>query len=69
MHENANITFQNQESAKIMETILAIQPRVSSGVGGRSPDEVVMGMAKGLLEQVPGVLEEAKGNQEHFVVD
>jgi hypothetical protein len=52
-----------------METILAIQPRVSSGVGGRSPDEVVMGMAKGLLEQVPGVLEETKGNQEHFVVD
>lgn len=54
MHENANITFQNQESAKIMETILAIQPRVSSADGGGpTPDELVSQMAKNLLEQVP----------------
>jgi dynein heavy chain len=39
MHENANITYQTQESNKIMETILSIQPRVSSsGTGGKSPD-------------------------------
>ncbi len=46
MHENANITYQTQESNKIMETILSIQPRVSSGgSGGKSPDEIVMQMA------------------------
>jgi dynein heavy chain len=39
MHENANITYQNQESNKIMETILYIQPRISSSAsGGKSPD-------------------------------
>lgn len=46
MHENANITYQNQESNKIMETILSIQPRISAGgSGGKSPDEIVMQMA------------------------
>lgn len=38
MHENANITYQNQESTKIMETILSIQPRVSSAASGKTPD-------------------------------
>lgn len=38
MHENANITYQNQESGKIMETILSIQPRISSAASGKTPD-------------------------------
>ena len=45
MHENANITYQNQESTKIMDTILSIQPRVSAAASGKSPDEIVMEMA------------------------
>jgi dynein heavy chain len=54
MHENANITYQNQESNKIMETILSIQPRVSAGgSGGKSPDEIVMQMADEFEEQLP----------------
>lgn len=31
MHENANINYQSQESNRMMETILSIQPRVSGG--------------------------------------
>ena len=38
MHENANITYQNQESTKIMETVLSVQPRISSAASGKTPD-------------------------------
>jgi len=38
MHENANITYQNQESDKIVSTILSIQPRVGGEAGGKTPD-------------------------------
>lgn len=38
LHENANITFQNQESQKIIDTILSIQPRIGGSAGGKTPD-------------------------------
>ena len=41
MHPNANITFQLQETCKMMDTILSIQPRATSAEGGKSPDEIV----------------------------
>lgn len=66
MHENANITYQNQESTKIMETILSIQPRVSAAASGKTPDEIVMDMATQFSSMVPEMLDEAQGNQEHF---
>lgn len=66
MHENANITYQNQESSKIMETVLSIQPRVSQAASGKTPDEVVMDMATLFMSLIPELLDEAKGNQEHF---
>ena len=37
MHPNANITFQMQETKKMMDTVLSIQPRASSAEGGRVP--------------------------------
>lgn len=41
MHANANITYQQNESNKIIEVILSIQPREATGEGQKSPDEVV----------------------------
>ena len=46
MHENANITYQSQESDKILQTIISIQPIKSSGASGKSPDEIVKELAK-----------------------
>lgn len=46
MHENANIAFEGQESQKMIDSILSIQPRVSGNTGvGKSADEVVYEMA------------------------
>jgi hypothetical protein len=45
MHPNANITFQMQETKKMMETVLGIQPRATSAEGAKSPDEIVAELA------------------------
>jgi dynein heavy chain len=57
MHENANITYQNQESEKIVSTILSIQPRVSGGAGILTPDEIVMERAKEIKKGLPALLD------------
>jgi dynein heavy chain len=38
LHENANINYENQESSRVIDTILSIQPRLTSGGGGLTPD-------------------------------
>ena len=45
MHPNANISFQLQETRRLVDSILSIQPRVTSGSAGKSPDEVVTELA------------------------
>lgn len=56
LHSNANITFQQQESMRVIDTILSIQPREGGSGDGMTPDEIVLGKAKELLEQVPALL-------------
>jgi dynein heavy chain, axonemal len=56
MHLNANISFQLQETRKVMDTILSIQPRMAGGVAGRSSDEVVADLAEALLAGLPPLL-------------
>jgi len=38
LHENANIKYENQESSRVIDTVLSIQPRLTSGGGGLTPD-------------------------------
>eukprot|EP00825_Cyclidium_porcatum_P006754 TRINITY_DN1337_c0_g1_i4.p1 TRINITY_DN1337_c0_g1~~TRINITY_DN1337_c0_g1_i4.p1 ORF type:complete len:1759 (+),score=318.71 TRINITY_DN1337_c0_g1_i4:667-5943(+) len=66
MHENANITFQNQESSKMIETILSIQPRVSQGGAGKSSDEIVLQVCQELSTILPAILSKESGNPELF---
>lgn len=53
MHENALITFQLQESSKISNVVLSIQPRASGSSGGKSPDEVVGELAEKIATSLP----------------
>ena len=66
LNENANITYQSQESTKIVDCILSIQPRVSTSGGGKTPDEVVMELATALKKELPGLLLQANGKKEQF---
>lgn len=67
LHENANIKFQEQESMRIVETILSIQPRLAAVAGGLSADELVLEKAKELLESLPGLLIMSEGAKELFI--
>lgn len=69
LHENANITFQNQESQAIIDTILSIQPRIGGGTGGKTPDEIVLERAKLLKKGLPALLDKSLGKKELFKQD
>jgi hypothetical protein len=40
-----------------METVLSIQPRVSTAASGKSPDEIVMDMATQFATLIPELLD------------
>ncbi|EGR30998.1 hypothetical protein IMG5_119660 [Ichthyophthirius multifiliis] len=70
MNENANITFQDQESTKIIDTILSIQPRISSGSSsGQTPDQIVQTLVKSITEGLPNILQRSEGNKDIFETD
>nr|WAW84827.1 axonemal dynein heavy chain 1 [Halisarca dujardinii] len=52
LHDNANITFAQNETFALLTGLLQLQPKQSSG-GGVSREEVVEKTAKGILEKVP----------------
>lgn len=66
LHENANITFQAQESEKIVQTVLSIQPRMTSGSGGKSQDDIVSELAIELEGQLPPLLDRANAKKDLF---
>jgi dynein heavy chain len=69
LHENANITYQRAESNRMISTLLSIQPRLTGGAGGMTPDEIVLEKAKDFLDQLPELLDEKEGLKDLFVKD
>ncbi|KAJ3101998.1 Dynein heavy chain 6, axonemal [Phlyctochytrium planicorne] len=56
MHENANISYQVQESRRLIRTILDVQPRLVSSSSGISSEEVVASIATSILDSWPELL-------------
>ena len=54
MHDNANISFQLQETLRIIDTVLSLQPRIVTAAGGKSPEDKVDELATEILENLPG---------------
>lgn len=70
MHENANITFQSQESDIILNTALSIMPRDSGkGAMGKTPDQLVDELAASILESLPLLLLHNEAGHTTFIVD
>ncbi|MCO5549488.1 hypothetical protein L7F22_002959 [Adiantum nelumboides] len=61
MHENANLTFQLNESSKILSMVASIQPRETSGGEGKSSDQIVAEVADEILRGLPGILKDVEG--------
>ncbi|RKO89719.1 dynein heavy chain and region D6 of dynein motor-domain-containing protein [Blyttiomyces helicus] len=53
MHENANISYQLQETRRLIRAVLDVQPRLMSSGGGKSSEETVTGIAATILEDWP----------------
>lgn len=69
MNENANIAYQAQESTKMLETILSIQPRMSSAASGKTPEQIVLDLKKSIMEQTPPLLDKDEGFKELFEIN
>ena len=57
MHDNANITFQRQETMSLINTILEVQPRMAGSGGGKSNDDIVYELADSILARLPDMLD------------
>jgi dynein heavy chain len=66
MHANAKITFEKQESDKLLATVTDIQPALGGGGSGGSPEEVVQALASQLLAQTPPKMERENAGPDVF---
>jgi len=69
MHDNANITYQQQESNLLLGIALSIQPKEKSSSFGKSADELVDELAENFKERLPNNLLMSEAGSETFVVD
>ncbi|KAF6321024.1 dynein axonemal heavy chain 6 [Rhinolophus ferrumequinum] len=69
MHENANLVFQYKETNTLINMILEIQPRSSSGGEGKSNDEIVQELVASVQTRVPEILEMETATESLFIKD
>uniref|UniRef100_A0A673UGS7 Dynein axonemal heavy chain 6 n=1 Tax=Suricata suricatta TaxID=37032 RepID=A0A673UGS7_SURSU len=69
MHENANLVFQYKETNTLINTILEVQPRSSSGGEGKSNDEIVQELVASVQARVPETLEMEGASESLFTKD
>mmetsp|Transcript_5009 Transcript_5009/g.15033 ORF Transcript_5009/g.15033 Transcript_5009/m.15033 type:complete len:418 (+) Transcript_5009:2-1255(+) len=62
LHPNALITAQFGQAKKFLDTVTAVQPRISSSGGGKTPEDIVAEMAEDFLREIP---EAAKSKLAH----
>jgi dynein heavy chain, axonemal len=53
MHENANVTYERNESMHMTRLILSLEPRDSGGGGAKSNDQRVLELAASIQESLP----------------
>ena len=51
MHENANIAYELRETRRVLDTVLAMQPRLGNSPGTTSPDQQVTTIAASILDR------------------
>jgi len=62
LHPNALITAQYNQAKKFLDTVVSVQPRIASGGGGKSSEDICAEMAENFLKAIP---DPAKQKQAH----
>ena len=60
MNDNANITFQKQESDFLLSTLIRVQPTTRSSDGGRSPEEELLELIIQIQKDMPDEITSAE---------
>jgi dynein heavy chain len=68
MHDNANVTYNTNESLTLMATLLSLQPRSSGGSGGKTSDEIVIDQASDFDAECPVILNADDAGPTTFVI-
>jgi len=68
MHDNANISFMQQESDKLIGVVLSIQPRESGSGGGKSSEEIVVEIAADQSSRLPEELTQETAHATTFTI-
>merc|ERR1719460_886210 len=68
MHDNANISFMQQESDKLIGVVLSIQPRESGSGGGKSSEEIVVEIAADQSSRLPEELTQQTAHATTFTI-
>ena len=66
LHPNANIAFEKKTVKDFNDTVLMMQPRVSSGGSGKTPDEIVQDMCRDIASKLPPNLDKEKAHHSTF---
>ncbi|XP_030840434.1 dynein heavy chain 1, axonemal isoform X1 [Strongylocentrotus purpuratus] len=67
LHDNANITFAQNETFTTLTNIMKLQPKTASG-GGKSREEVIEESAISILAKVPQPIDDAMVSKKHPVM-
>jgi dynein heavy chain len=66
LHPNALITAQFNQAKKFLDTTISVQPRIASGGGGKSSEEIVGDMAEGFLKTIPDAAKQKNAHPETY---
>lgn len=66
MHPNANIAYEKFTVGMLNETVLLIQPRVSTKGAAKTPDEIVQEMCREILSRLPPKFNKEKAHEKTF---
>ncbi|KAJ1632319.1 dynein heavy chain domain-containing protein [Pavlovales sp. CCMP2436] len=69
LHQNARITFETQETIKLLDTITALQPRVGGGAAGDTPESMVSALCEKLEGDMPEALQEEEAGETTFTLN
>lgn len=64
MHDNADITANQNASQALLAVALTLQPRVAGG-GGKSKDDILMDMTKDIIARLPKTFDTERATKAH----